>query len=126
MNPAEPFGQRVPSHQGSTRKPLARGAPEMEQFAESRFWKTIAVLIVLLLAVDVGHRLFSSNALPDFMPVAQARHGGIVNTPTSGIVTTNEDGSILYRWGNIEGTPGGLLVVKYDIKSLSIDRLDLK
>ena len=42
------------------------------------------------------------------------------------VYLANEDGSVVYRWGNIEGTPGGLSVVKYDIKSLSIDRLDLK
>ena len=28
--------------------------------------------------------------------------------------------------GKIEGTPGGLSVVKFDLKTLSIDRLDLK
>lgn len=102
------------------------GPPEMEHMARSRFWKTIAVVIVALLSVDVGHRLVSSGALPDPMAAALARGGGIVSTATEGIVTTNQDGTVVYRWGKIEGTPGGLSVVKFDLKTLSIDRLDLK
>ena len=98
----------------------------MEPFARSRFWRTLAVLLVVLLGLDVGHRLFSSDSIPNFMPSAMARSGGIVSSDIEGIVTTNQDGTIVYRWGKIEGTPGGLSVVKFDLSSLSIDRLELK
>jgi hypothetical protein len=98
----------------------------MEQIANSRFWRTIAVVVVVLLSLDVGHRLLASGTLPDPMPAALARSGGIVASDTVGVVTTNQDGTVVYRWGKIEGTPGGLSVVKFDLKTLSIDRLDLK
>jgi len=98
----------------------------MEQFAQSRFWRVVAICFVVLLALDVGLRLFSSGGFPDFMPPAHARGGGIVHSTDAGIVTTNQDGTIVYRWGQIEGTTGGMTVVKFDLNSLSIDRLDLK
>lgn len=97
----------------------------MADFANSRFWRFIAVALVVLLALDVGHRLLSSSALPDLMPAALAA-GGIVNTVDDGIVTTNQDGTIVYRWGKVQGTPGGLTVQRFDASKLTIDRLDLK
>lgn len=97
----------------------------MVDFANSRFWRFIAVALVVLLALDVGHRLLSSGAIPDPMPSAFGT-GGIVNTLEDGIVTTNQEGTIVYRWGKIQGTPGGLNVQRFDAANLTIDRLDLK
>ncbi len=99
----------------------------MEHFTKSRFWRTLGVALVLLLALDVGAHLFSAGTgLPEMMPHALARSGGIVHITDLGIVTTNQDGTIVYRWGRIEGSPAGMTVVKFDLNSLSIDRLDLK
>ena len=99
----------------------------MEQFTKSRFWRTVAVALVLLLALDVGAHLFpAGTGMPEMMPRALAQGGGIVHITDLGIVTTNQDGNVVYRWGRIEGSPAGMTVVKFDLNSLSIDRLDLK
>lgn len=99
----------------------------------SRFWRGIAIALVALLACDVGLRLLDRVApggLPDPMPAALAKGapngGGIIHSPTDGIVTTNETGTRVYRWGRIEGSPGGMSVIVFDVVEKTIDRVDLK
>ena len=99
----------------------------METFANSRFWRVIAVALVVLLAVDVGLRLFERDALPPVFPVARAAaDGGIVWSATEGFVTTNQDGTIVHRWGRLDSTAAGAFVTRFDVNKLEIDRLDLK
>ncbi len=102
----------------------------MEQFANSRFWKTIAVVVVVLLALDVSLRWTGGGVGQGgqgwpALTMAK-RSGGIVFSPTSGIVTTNAAGTIVYKWGLIEGSPAGMTVIKFDLNKQSIDRFDLK
>ena len=95
---------------------------------KSRFWRGAAVAIIVILACDVGLRLldrFAPGGLPDLMPSAYAG-GGIINAPLEGIVTTNEAGTIVYKWGRVEGRPGGMSVIKFDVKEQTIERIDLK
>ncbi len=101
--------------------------------ASSRFWRGIAIAIVALLACDVGLRILdriAPDGLPDPMAAAFANAapngGGIINTATDGIVTTNDAGTRIYRWGRIDGSPGGMSVIVFDVVEKTIERVDLK
>lgn len=99
----------------------------MTNFANSRFWRVAAVLALVLLALDVAVRYLDrpAESMPALLRSAHAQ-GGVVFSPNDGIVTTNQSGTIIYRWGRVEGTSGGMTVVKFDVEKKSIDRIDLK
>lgn len=64
----------------------------MQHFAESRFWRAIAVA----LTVGVFYLGWAISGERSVLPVAHA--GGVVMTPSGAICTTNEAGDVLYVW----------------------------
>jgi len=71
----------------------------MQHFAESRFWRAIAVAMT----VGVFYLGWAISGERTVIPVAHA--GGVVMAPGGAICTSNDAGDVLYIW-NASSFPG--------------------